>query len=99
MKAYRVETEITTKWVIEVHGKDETEVTATTEGMDNTQIEAAGDFVESVKVEVVDVEMMYPEDEDQDDEKEEFVDLDSLKASEGSSEGGSEEVESEDERS
>lgn len=67
MKAHRLEVEVTTKYIIEVHGENEAEATQTAENMDNTQIEAAGDFVESVKVEVTDIEVMYPEDEEEDE--------------------------------
>ncbi|KKL90316.1 hypothetical protein LCGC14_1905930 [marine sediment metagenome] len=67
MKAYRVEAQVTTKWIIEVHGEDEDAAAQTAEDMDNTQIEAAGDFVESVKVEVMDIELMYSDDEEDDE--------------------------------
>lgn len=97
MKAYRLEAEVTTKWIIEVHGEDDAAVTQTAEDMDSVQIEAAGDFVESVKVEVTNTELMYPEDqEDEEVEPEpepeqEFVDLDSLGAPEKAEAGEEEE--------
>ena len=71
MKPYKITAEITTSWTLEVHGDDEDHATQQTEKMDSTQIENAGDFIETVKVEVTDIEMVYPEDEEEPEVEEE----------------------------
>jgi hypothetical protein len=65
MKPYTVIAEVTTRWTLEVHGEDEVAITKQVEHMDSTQIENAGDYVETVKVEVTDLELVYPEDEEE----------------------------------
>jgi hypothetical protein len=114
MKPYKVRVEVTTAYTVEVHAELQEQAEHQVGTMDLDQIENAGEFAELVKVEVVDSEMLHPE--DQDDENvgvepeyteedqadlaefeealaepgsapiEEFVDLDSLKAPEGSEE-------------
>jgi hypothetical protein len=64
MKPYTVTAEVTTSWTLEVHGEDEDHTTHQVEHMDSTQIENAGEFIETVKVEVTDIELVYPEDEE-----------------------------------
>ena len=67
MKPYKLTVEVTTKHTVEVHDEDEDHATAQAEKMDNTQIENAGDFIETTKVEVTDIELVYPEDEEEPD--------------------------------
>ena len=62
MKPYKLTVEVTTKHTVEVHGEDEDHATAQAEKMDNTQIENAGDYIRTIKVEVTDIELLYPED-------------------------------------
>jgi hypothetical protein len=71
MKPYKVTAELTTKHTLEVHGEDENAVTHQVEHMDSTQIENAGEFVETIKVEVTDIELVYPEDEEEPEVEEE----------------------------
>lgn len=64
MKAYRVEIEVTSKYVLEVHAEDKEHAIEQTEEMNLDNIECAGDYVELTGVEVTDVELMYPHDDD-----------------------------------
>jgi hypothetical protein len=71
MKPYTVTAEVTTRWTLVVHGEDEVAITKQVEHMDSTQIENAGDYVETVKVEATDIELVYPEDEEEPEVEEE----------------------------
>ena len=64
MKPYQIQVEVTTKYSIEIHTNDEADATAQAEDMDLDAIEAAGDFVELVRVEVANVEAMESEDDE-----------------------------------
>lgn len=69
MKPYKVTAQVTTKHTLEVHGDDENDVQAKAEKMDSTQVGNAGEYVKTVKVEVTDIELMYPEDEEEPERK------------------------------
>lgn len=64
MKPYKAEVEVTNKYSIEVHAGDETEATQHVENMEAGQIEDGGDFIETVGVEVTEIEPMEPDDEE-----------------------------------
>ena len=59
MKPYRVEVEVTTKWILEVHAEDEHDAAQTASNMVPVEIEAMGDYGEVTNVEVGDIELAY----------------------------------------
>ena len=65
MKPYKLTVEVTTKHIVEVHGENEDHATAQAEKMNHTQVENAGEYIETVKVEVTDIELVHPEDEEE----------------------------------
>lgn len=69
MKPYKLQVEVTTIWTLEVHGENENAVTEQAEKMDKVQVENAGDYLNTVKVEVMDIELVYPEDEEEPEPK------------------------------
>ena len=69
MKPYRITAHVTTEYTLEVHGEDENAVIEQAEKMDKTQIENAGEYINTAKVEVTDLELVYPEDEEKPEPK------------------------------
>ena len=68
MKAYKVLTEVTTRYTIEVHGEDEDAVYDNVELMGPSQVMEGGEFDSTVDVACISVELMHPEDHDEPDE-------------------------------
>ena len=68
MKAYKVLTEVTTRYTIEVHGEDEDAVYDNVELMGPSQVMEGGEFDSTVDVACISVELMHPEDYDEPDE-------------------------------
>jgi hypothetical protein len=68
MIAYEAEVEITTTWSIEVDAEDEAAAEEAIKGMNYGDIEAAGNFSEVVDIEVVDIELAYTHEEEDEDE-------------------------------
>lgn len=66
MKQYKVTAHVTTKYTVEVHAETEDDAQAQTEDFDHVGIGNAGEFEEFVGVEVTDVEVLHPEDHDED---------------------------------
>jgi len=69
MNPYKVTIDITNRYSVEIHAEDQDDVQAQAEKLDQHQIEDGGDYEEMVGVEVVDIEPLYPPD----DEDEEIV--------------------------
>lgn len=65
MKPYTVTLEVTTRWTMEVHAENEEDAQAVAEDLELDAIENGGDFGELSSVEVMDIEVVYPEDEDE----------------------------------
>ena len=64
MKPYRITAHVTTKYTVEVHAETGDDAQAQAEDFDHIGIGNAGEFEGFVKIEVTDVELLYPEDQD-----------------------------------
>jgi hypothetical protein len=71
MKPYKVLAEVTTRYYIEVHAENGDLAYETAEEMDVAQVLDAGDHESDVDVAVIDVELLHPEDYDEDEVVEE----------------------------
>jgi len=68
MKPYLVTVEAKLKYTIEVHAETETEAEQTAEELDIDNIENAGEFVELMGVEAIDVECLLSEKEEKEED-------------------------------
>lgn len=81
MEAYKCIIDVTNRYTMEIHAEIEEDAGKQARNLDSHQIEAGGNFKETVSTEVVDIELMYPPDEEDVviEPEQDFVDLGSLK--------------------
>ena len=77
MKPYKVTIDITNRFSLEVHGHDQDDVQAQAEKLSKHQIEDGGDYEEMVGVEVVDIEPLYPPDDEDEPIVQEAIEIES----------------------
>ena len=64
MKPYKVFLDVTNRYSVEIHGHDQNDAQAQAEKLSRHQIMDGGDFEEIVGVEVVDIEPLFPPDDE-----------------------------------
>jgi len=64
MKPYKATIDITNRYSVEIHGYDQDDVQAQAEKLSRHQIDDGGDYEEMVEVEVVDIEPLFPPDDE-----------------------------------
>ena len=80
MKPYKVYIDVTNRFSLEIHGHDQDDAQAQAEKLTTFQVEHGGDYEKVIEIEVVDVEPLFPPDDEDGPIVQEAIGLDSLRA-------------------